>query len=379
VPSSSAAAGAVPAGGAVPLTWPQALHWRLRRQLVDPPGTLDPEDVVTRLTGVQAQVPAAADLAVAVRTAGRSTGLSAPLADGRLVRTWAARGTLHVLPVAAAARQLSLLAAARTWHKGSWQREFAPLPVMEALAEHVGRALDDAPGPLTREELVSAVDGQIDHDGLADRLRSGWSALLKPLAWQGVLCQGPPRGRNVTFARPGRLVPEWPGLPDPDVAGPAVVRDHLAAFGPATPESFDAWLLRGATRRADLRRWFAALGDEIASVDVEGRAALVLRADVDALAATRPRSGTVHLLPGFDQYVLGPGTNDPVVVPVESRGLVSRAGGWISPVVLLDGHVAGTWEPAADGEPQVTPFPGVELPRAALGAAVERMRSLLHA
>lgn len=358
------------------LSWAQALRWRLRRLFLDPPGVCDAVGIARRLCGVQAQVPAAAELALAVRSvAGRGTagGVSTALSDGRLVRTWSVRGTLHLLPTRVAAQQLSLLADARTWHRGSWQRAFAPVSVMTALAEQVENALDD--GPLTREELVLAIESGMDHENIAEMLRSGWSALLKPLAWQGVLCQGPPRGRYVTFARPDRLLPDWGCLPDAEEAGPVVVRDYLAAYGPATIEAFDAWLLRGATPKAKLRRWFAALEDEISRVDVEGRPAIVLSADVDELAATRPSPQAVHLLPAFDQYLLGPGTSDTAIVSGAHRPLVSRAGGWISPVVLRGGRVAGTWE-VVDGLPTVTPFPGADLPARELAAALARITTL---
>ena len=360
----------------VPITWSQALGWRLRRQLLSPPGGYGAVEVAARLCGVQAQVPSAADLACAVRTLDPSAnpGLVEGLATGRLVRTWTVRGTLHTLPVDTAARQLALLAHARTWHSASWQRTFAPLPVMAALTEQVHDAL--AAGPLTRADLVAAVADRIPHGDLAEQLRSGWSALLKPLAWQGTLCQGPPDGRSVTFARPDLLLPSWPGLPDPDVAGPAVVRDYLAAFGPATMRAFDAWLLRGSTRRTDLRRWFEALADETVEVDVAGRAALMLADQLDDLLSAPPADGQVHLLPGFDQYVLGPGTADSEIVPPAHRALVSRPGGWISPVVLLAGRVAGTWQVVA-GEPQVDAFPGVDLPGPELAAALERTATLL--
>jgi hypothetical protein len=361
------------------LTWSQALRWRLRRQCIDPSGDLDAVGVATRLCGVQAQMPSAAELGIAVRTAAgtahqTAADVSAALAAGRLVRTWSVRGTLHLLPLSVASRQLSLLAAARSWHKGSWQRAFLPLGVMTALAEHVGQALEG--DPLTREELVATVAEQIDDDELAEHLRSGWSSVLKPLAWQGILCQGPARGRSVTFTRPDRVLPDWPGLADPDQAGPSVVRDYLAAFGPATIEAFDAWLLRGATPKAQLRAWFASLDDELVQVDVGGRPAFALCTDLEELTATRRTPDEVHLLPGFDQYVLGPGTNDDAVVPAEHRALVSRAGGWISPVVLVAGRVAGTWE-NVDGVPRISLFPGIEPPRRKMAAAIDRMTALL--
>ncbi|MFZ0216019.1 MAG: crosslink repair DNA glycosylase YcaQ family protein, partial [Candidatus Dormiibacterota bacterium] len=72
--------------------------------------------------------------------------------------------------------------------------------------------------------------------------------------------------------------------------------------------------------------------------------------DLDSLAAaTPPRSPTVRLLPGFDQWVLGPGTGDPHILVPFRRRLVSRQSGWIAPVVVADGVVSGTWELGANG------------------------------
>lgn len=83
-------------------------------------------------------------------------------------------------------------------------------------------------------------------------------------------------------------------------------------------------------------------GDELTMVDVEGRRAYLLAEDVDEVAGQQPTTA-VRLLPGFDQYVLGPGTGDERVVPAAHRGEVSRAAGWISPVVVAGGRVVGVW------------------------------------
>ncbi len=64
-------------------TWPQVLAWRMRRQLLDPVGQPDPMDVVRHLCGVEAQVRAAAALAIGVRLfddADGSDGNGAPRA-----------------------------------------------------------------------------------------------------------------------------------------------------------------------------------------------------------------------------------------------------------------------------------------------------------
>jgi hypothetical protein len=155
--------------------------------------------------------------------------------------------------------------------------------------------------------------------------------LLKPLAWQGVLCYGPSRGSRVTFTAPASVVSGWPARPgpDPDQAGPAVVAAYLGAYGPATLAGFSAWMSRGSLRKTDVRSWFAALGDRVTEIDVDGDAAWLLTEHVDELAACPPARG-VRLLGGFDQWVLGPGTDAAHILDAEHRTKVSKTSGWIA-------------------------------------------------
>ena len=85
-------------GVSLKISWPQALAWRMERQLLDPIGDLQAVDVVRRLGGVQSQVASSAELAIRVRQA-RSRGgeVNRALAEGRLLKTWAMRGTLHLV------------------------------------------------------------------------------------------------------------------------------------------------------------------------------------------------------------------------------------------------------------------------------------------
>ena len=337
-----------------------------------------PVAVVRRLVGVQARVPSSARQAVAVRGPA-AAAVETALTDRTLIRTWAARGTLHLLPADTAAEVLALVAAARTWEKPSWQREFATAAQIEALAAAATEILDDA--VVAREELAAALGHVVDPAWLS----SGWGAVLKPLAWQGVLCHGPPRGTRTTFTAPRTWVPGWTGLPDVDAAAPR--GDPGLARRPRTGH-------RGRVRRLAPAR-----------VHPEARAAEVGRGDCSPTARS-PRSTSrarrsspgpptstisspparvdgVRLLPAFDQWVLAAGTRDPHVVPPAHRADVSRAAGWIAPVVLLDGVVAGTWAPAPEdgpGELRVAPFPGVPpLGPEGLDAERDRWRAILTA
>jgi hypothetical protein len=351
--------------------------WRLHRQLLEPISAVPTPEVVRRLAGVQAQVPSAAEVAVAVRQADPAPdAVAAALAEGSVVRTWAMRGTLHLLDAAAAGAHLALMAAGRSWEKASWVKAFGVTPDdMAVLTEAVAEILDDQ--VLTRDQLVTQLGVRLGHRDLEDELRSGWGAVLKPVAWQGALCHGPPIDGKVTFARPDRLLPTWTGLPDADEAARTVVPAYLRTYGPATIERFDAWLTRGTSRKGQLRSWFAAVADDVVTVDVEGTEAHLLADDVDDLAAVEP-TDAVHLLPAFDQWVLGPGTKAAEILDPAHRAEVSRAAGWIAPVVIAGGRVVGVWDQGG-GAIEVTLFDGVRPPAAALAAAVARMDGVLAA
>jgi hypothetical protein len=319
----------------------------MQRQLLNPVGEFEVLDVISRLCGVQAQVPTAAALAVRVRQQNSFPGgAESAWKERRLIRTWAMRGTLHLLAPDEAGAYLSLVVAARSWEKGSWQKAFGVTPnEMAELVDAVRHVLDGQ--VLSRDELVAAVSRFLGRPDLEAQLRSGWGALLKPAAWQGALCHAGSDGNRVSFARPDQWLADWPAMPDTKEAAQVVLPAYLRAFGPATPERFDAWLTRGASKKTAVREWFADLGDRLATVEVDGHLTHLLAEDLEDLEGTSPTE-SVRLLPAFDQYVLGPGTRAEEILAASRRAEVSRAAGWISPVVIAGGVVAGTWQTTSD-------------------------------
>jgi hypothetical protein len=342
-------------GNHVKVSSAQVLAWRMRRQYLDPRTERTAAEIVGRLCGVQAQVWSAAEMAVALRqSAPDRQDVNRSFTAVSLMKTWAMRGTLHLLRPDDAGAYLSLVEATRFWLKPSWQRVSGVTPQqIDELTEKVAAVLDGA--VLTRDQLVAQIIADKRFAGLEDRLRSGWGQVLKPLAWRGVLCHGPNQGNKVTFTLPASRFPNWAKMPEPDEAAPAVIEAYLGAYGPATPEVFDRWLTLNSTSKPRLRRWFSDMGDRLTEVDVEGRQALMLTEHVDELADIPPAKG-VRLLSGFDQYILGPGTNDETLLAKRHRAAVSRTSGWISPIVLVNGRIAGVWE-IVDHEVVISPFP----------------------
>lgn len=354
------------------LTWHQVRRWRIRRQLLLTPAG-SPVEVARALGGIHAQVTSCSALIAGIRSVG-----TVDLSTRALVRTWAARGTLHLLP----ADELDLWVAALTARDSrrrfppSWEREHGVSAAqLHAITDAIGTVLGAT--PLTRAELVEAVTAELGDPAIAAPLSTGWGALLKPAAARGLLCSGPPADDGtVTFVSPAA----WLGRPlDPpaaDDAERAVLLRFLAANGPATAVDVGRWW---GEQPAPARRMIRAAGDAVTAVTVEGEAGYVVRTgDVDELASV-PDGGTDPadaplLLPGFDPWVIAPLSHRSRAVPDGRMGEVSRPAGWISPVLVVDGMVAGVWE--HDG-PSITVRPFRPVPRDAVEEAAGRYAPLL--
>ena len=315
----------------------QVLGFRVTRHFLDrraSAGTL--VEVAQALCCVHAQLASSAELALWARIDGlaREDVKAALETDRSLVKTWAMRGTLHLVPAVDLALYVAVLRPPWDDPAGSWVRGHGiTMEQYQVIVENVPRALDDT--PRTREWLADRL-AELAGPEIRERVLSGWGALLKPSARRGDLCFGPNQGRNVTFVRPDR----WLGRlerAEPEEAGREVVRRYLAAYGPANADELGRWL----GKRTGLKRLLGGLEGELADVDVEGRPARLLATDVQALsAAAEPTS--VNLLPAFDPYVVGCRPRVDFVAPGDEPK-VFRPQGWISPVVLVGGRAAGVW------------------------------------
>jgi len=321
--------------------WHAALAWRVRRHGLDARAPADALlEVTGRIAGLHAQLMGSAELSLWARLDGvtRETAGQALWEDRTLVKTWAMRGTLHLLPAAEYGVWQGALATYRHYLKPSWFKAFAITPPqLEALLQAVAAELHGA--LRTRAELAAAVERRTGVPGMGQKLLDGFGAYLKPASFRGLLCFGPGEGQNVRFTHPET----WLGRRDPvgaDEALAAMARRFLGVYAPATREDLGRWWAVSPAQAGKLLR---ALGDEAAEVDVAGEPRWVPADQAAAMAAAQP-TGTVRLLPAFDPYVIGATRHaerlldDPVL-----RARVHRPQGWVSPVILVDGRIAGVW------------------------------------
>ena len=176
-----------------------------------------------------------------------------------LVKLWAMRGTLHLLPASELGTWLAALGTYDHDRKGAWLRGFGVTSEgLDRLVEAIGEALEGE--PLTRAELGAEVARITGSPEMAERIEGSWGSFLKPASFQGRLCFGPSAGEKVRFTAPDAWVPGG-AVPDadPDEALREITRRYLGAFAPATREDLARWwagspararaMLGGARRR----------------------------------------------------------------------------------------------------------------------------------
>jgi len=339
--------------------WSQVAAFRLRRHHLAGENRADLAEVARDVGGVQAQVMSAAEIALWTRDHDLTAAAihSALWKDRTLVKTSCMRGTLHLLAAADFPIYITALKSSRTRHA---LRVMARSSVTQREACEVTGAVVEAlrAGPMTRRELTERVLAL----GLAGKkakrwFEQSWWGVVRQAIVEGLVCYGPDRGQHVTMVRVDQWLPGKARVSEPE-AGRILLRRYLRAYGPATLRDFSKWT---GFSSPEAKVVWESLEEELSEVSVEGRESFILRQDGDELAASRLGDETVRLLPNFDPYLLAHADKNHLVTSRYYKR-VYRQAGWVSPVVLLNGRVIGTWSYARQGKHlslEVAPFENI--------------------
>jgi uncharacterized protein YcaQ len=323
-------------------------NFRLQRHhLSDRPA--QKRDVVTicrDMCGVQAQVMSAAYLQLWTR----NHALTRPQIEDALwktrtlVKTSLMRQTLHLIPTdefplyIAALRPSRFAQAMRVMERCGITRDeseaLIPL-IMETLAS----------GPLSRPAIAAAIRPKASKQ-VRFWMENSWSLVRLPVA-EGLICYGRGVGNAIVFIR----TDDWlPKLKRERISATeaqcTLLRKYLRAYGPATLTDFSHWA--GIPMR-ELQRLPTLLEPELAEIPGGKKNRLLLREDVATLSGRPSANPSIRLLPIFDSYLLAHREKDHLL-RAQHYKRVYRNQGWISPVVLIDGAIAGVWSHKAHGK-----------------------------
>jgi hypothetical protein len=334
---------------------PQIASFRLQRHhLLNGP----PADAVTicrDVCGVQAQVITAAYLQLWTRNHAitRAEIESALWKTRTLVKTSLMRQTLHLIPTdefplyISALRPSRFAQAMRVMDRCGITREES-----EALIPKIMDIL--SAGPLRRPAIAAAI-----RPNASKRVRfwmeNSWSLVRLPVA-EGLVCYGRGEGNEVVFIRTDHWLPELkPKSISATEAQCALFRKYLRAYGPATLTDFSHWAGIPMQEVKLLRPLLAA---DLAEISREEKSSFLLREDAAALNKSAEKEACIRLLPIFDSYLLAHRDKDHLL-SAQHYKRVYRNQGWISPVVLIDGAVAGVWSHKLKGKKllvEIEPF-----------------------
>jgi winged helix DNA-binding protein len=302
----------------------------LARQLLLERVSMDVEDALEWLVGMQAQLPNAPFVALWSRLEGfRPEALSALVADRRAVRMTLLRGTIHLVTARDGLRLRPVLQPAleRDVYRNTTfgGHRLAGLDMTAVLA--AGRDLV-ADQPLTNAQLRDALAlrwPDRDPAALAYAVRC-----LLPMV------HVPPRG---IWQRSGPIalttVETWLGRPvDASSSPDAVVLRYLAAYGPSTVADAQAW-----SRLTGLRDAFERLRPGLVTfADERGRELFDLpdapRPDPDTPAPPR-------FLPEYDNVLLAHADRTRFVEDDLRRQISGQR--FVVGSVLVDGRAGATW------------------------------------
>jgi hypothetical protein len=303
---------------------------RLGSQQISRPALATPRDLVAWMGAVQAQDYAAVKWAAGLRLAGAATEASVERAidDGAVLRIHALRGTWQLVAAADVRWMLELVGPRLI---ASYANRYRQLELDAATFRRSIAVLTKAlrgGRELTRAELGSALEAA----GISTAGRL--SVLLERAELDARICGGARRGKQSTYALLDDRAPDSHPHLKPDEALAELASRYFRSRGPATVDDFKWW---SGLAPADARAGLDAGRSTLVSSVVDGR---TYWQGEDAFA--KVRSPAAYLLPAFDEYLIAYRDRGAVLDPQRAKRL-NAGGGMLSPCVVLNGRVIGTW------------------------------------
>lgn len=163
--------------------------------------------------------------------------------------------------------------------------------------------------------------------------------ILWHVAQAGLICLGPMDGKHQTFVLLDEWVPASASrrLSREDATAELAGR-YFTSHGPATLPDFAGWArLPMAAATAGLAAASSTLAPERIGTKDYWMGTETARCDV------RDARG-VHLLPGFDEYVLGYKDRGDILAPEHAARIVPGKNGVFLPTIVVGGRIVGTWK-----------------------------------
>jgi hypothetical protein len=310
---------------------------RLRNQHLTRSRRLDPAQVVSWLGAMQAQDFTAAKWAIGLRAPGcDSNAVEEAFNSGTILRTHLLRPTWHFV-ANDDIKWMVRLSAPRVHAANAYYYRQAGLDakVFARSCAMIARVLEGE-NYQTRAELAIALKkAKVPAEGLK------LAYIMMHAELDGVICSGPRRGKQFTYALLSERAPRARSRDRADAIA-ELTRRYFTGHGPATVRDFVWW--SGLTVK-DVKLGLEAAGSQLHKDTVDGRE--YWSATPRKVPASK--GSTALLLPNYDEYLVAYKDRGGVVDSKRAANIVARTNGAFAHHLVLDGRLAGSWTGTING------------------------------
>ena len=315
------------------MTLSQIANQRLQHQQLLSPTFTDVTQVVSWLGAVQAQEYALTQWSISMRAVDLTQeAIEAAFAQGSLLRTHLLRPTWHLV-TAQDIGWLLQLTATRVQAVNAYM--YRKLELNEAIfnrCHQIMRKQLQNGNYLSRSQLNLAFSQEGIH---AQGMRLSYIMMQAELA--GVVCSGPRKGNQFTYALLEERVPAVPALP-PEEALAQLARRYFLSRGPATLPDFATWSGLSLTQA----RQGISMVKSLFEQEKLANQTYYFSAPVALAQQAQRQPQAVYLLPVYDEFIMGYKHREAILQLLQSQQP--------SPVlpfdntILMEGQVVGSWK-----------------------------------
>ena len=313
-------------------------HIRVASQQLEQPRFESPKELVSWMGAIQAQEYEMAKWAIGIRL--RSSSLekvNEALYKGDILRTHVMRPTWHFVAAEDIRWMLMLSserikAAVMSYAKGHFGKIEKTL--FTRCLDQIGKILEGYKS-LTKQEIAEhfCCSGILVE---ADNHRM--TRFMVRAEQEGIVCSGEDKGGKYTYALLEERVPPVPEITK-DEALARLARSYFRSHAPAVLQDFIWW---SGLPVSEAKQAIYLIESELTAEQWNGQTWYVHEA-----CRTRGKvSGRLHLLPSYDEYLLGYKDRTDVL-PKEHYPKAFTNNGLFYPVILHEGQVIGNWSKSA--------------------------------
>ena len=304
----------------------------LNQQLLNPLFR-EPKELVSWMGAMQAQNYSMVKWAVGMRLKSATIqAVEKALHEGEILRTHVMRPTWHLV-AAEDIRWMLKLSAQRIISANDSFAKGYDLDIPNELYTKAHDLLEKilcGKKSLTKQEIAE----HFNRSGIvADNHRM--TRFMARAEQEGIICSGEDRGSKCTYALLEERVPPMPELTK-DESLARLARSYFRSHSPAVLQDFIWW---SGLPVSDAKQAVYLIASELTTEQWKEQTWYIH----DTCRTRGKLSGHIHLLPSYDEYLLGYKDRTDVL-PLEHYSKAFTNNGLFFPIVLHNGQVIGNWD-----------------------------------